>query len=194
MSAILERVTALLAGDVTASHDRLGDDTVVVRREAILKVMKALREEPGLAFDQLSDLTAVDWLGRKTPRFEVVYHLYSYTHHHRLRVKVAVDEADATVDTVTGVWRAADWLEREAWDLYGIRFRGHSDLRRILMYEEFQGHPLRKDYAIDGRQPLVPEREVDEVACGSVGAMKLDRNCMGYPDNYRRQRTSKKKR
>ena len=194
MSALLERARALFADDLVSSHDHRGDDTIVVTREALTGVMKSLRDEPDLRFDQLTDLTAVDYLGRKTPRFEVVYHLYSYTHLHRLRVKVEVAEEDAAVDSMDGVWRAANWMEREAWDLYGIRFRGHPDLRRILMYEEFQGHPLRKDYPIDQRQPLVPEREVDEIACTSVGAAKLDRSCMGYPENYRARRTAKKTR
>lgn len=194
MSALLERARALFSGDLVSSHDRLGDDTIVVTREALCRVMKTLRDEPDLRFDQLMDLTAVDYLGRKTPRFEVVYHLYSYTHLHRLRVKVEVAEEDAAVDSMDGVWRAANWMERETWDLYGIRFIGHPDLRRILMYEEFQGHPLRKDYPVDQRQPLVPEREVDEIACTSVGAAKLDRNCMGRTENYRARRIAKKTR
>ena len=194
MSALLEKVRALFAADVVSSHDHRGDDTIVVAREALPKVMKALRDEADLGFDQLIDLTAVDFMGKKTPRFEVVYHLYSYTHLHRLRVKVEVSGEDPAVDTMTGLWRVANWMEREAWDMYGIRFRGHPDLRRVLMYEEFQGHPLRKDYPVDQRQPLLPEREVDEIACTSVGAAKLDRSCLGYPDNYRKQRTAKKAR
>jgi NADH-quinone oxidoreductase subunit C len=107
--------------------------------------------------DMLTDLTVVDYLGQ-TPRFEVVYHLYSVTHRHRLRVKVPVadaTESECWVDSATGLWQSANWAEREAWDLYGVRFRGHPDLRRILMYDEFKGHPLRKDYPQNARQPLV---------------------------------------
>jgi NADH-quinone oxidoreductase subunit C len=88
-------------------------------------------------------------------RFAVVYHFYSLTHKHRLRLLVPLDEADAEVDTLTSLWAAANWLEREVWDMFGIRFRGHPDLKRILMYEEFEGHPLRKDYPVKKRQPLI---------------------------------------
>ncbi|MBI5526086.1 MAG: NADH-quinone oxidoreductase subunit C [Deltaproteobacteria bacterium] len=193
MSELLEKARSAFSADITDSHDRCGDDTVIIRREALPKVMKALRGEDDFAFDQVTDITAVDWYGKKSPRFEVVYHLYSYRHLHRLRVKVKVPEDDAVVDTVTGVWKGANWLEREVWDLYGINFRGHPDMRRILLYDEFQGHPLRKDYPIDLRQPLVPARDVDEAACSSIGAAKLDRNCEGYPANYRKQRAVKRK-
>jgi NADH-quinone oxidoreductase subunit C len=107
----------------------------------------------------LSDLTAVDFLkfpGREDgPRFEVVYHLYSIAHNHRLRVKVNVDEDDPVVPTAVPVWPIANWLEREVWDMFGIRFDGHPDPRRLLMYEEFVGHALRKDYPINRRQPLI---------------------------------------
>ena len=88
-------------------------------------------------------------------RFEVVYHFYSSVHHHRLRVKVPVPSSDAAVASLTGLWASANWYEREAWDMFGIRFTGHPDLRRILMYEAFQGHPLRKDYPATKRQPLI---------------------------------------
>jgi NADH-quinone oxidoreductase subunit C len=105
-------------------------------------------------FNFLMDLTAVDYLG-KIPRFEVVYHLYSLRHNHRLRVKAPVKEDDPTIDSLASIWKSADWYEREVWDLYGIKFLGHPDLKRILLYEEFVGHPLRKDYPIDKRQPLI---------------------------------------
>ena len=105
------------------------------------------------------DLTAVDYSrfpGREDgPRFEVVYHLYSIIHNHRVRVKVRVDEDDAVVPTAVPLWPIADWFEREVWDMFGIRFEGHPDLKRLLMYEEFVGHPLRKDYPINRRQPLI---------------------------------------
>ena len=88
-------------------------------------------------------------------RFEVVYHFYSSVHHHRVRVKVPLAASDPTVDSLTTLWRSADWFEREAWDMYGVQFRGHPNLKRILLYEEFQGHPLRKDYPVRKRQPLI---------------------------------------
>ena len=88
-------------------------------------------------------------------RFVVLYHFYSTTHKHRLRLVVPVDEATPEVDSLTSLWAGANWLEREAWDMFGVSFRGHPDLRRILMYEEFDGHPLRKDYPVNKRQPLI---------------------------------------
>jgi len=96
------------------------------------------------------------WPGPPGPaRFVVVYHLFSLPLKHRLRLEVPVDETDAEVDSVTSLWAGADWLEREVWDMFGIRFRGHSNLKRLLMYEEFVGHPLRKDYPVNKRQPLI---------------------------------------
>ncbi len=88
-------------------------------------------------------------------RFVVVYHFYSTVHKHRLRLVIPVEEADAEVDSLTSLWPGADWLEREVWDMFGINFRGHPNLKRILMYEEFEGHPLRKDYPVKKRQPLI---------------------------------------
>ncbi len=88
-------------------------------------------------------------------RFAVVYHFYSLEHKHRLRLIVPVEEDAAELDSVTSLWAGADWLEREVWDMFGIRFQGHPDLKRILMYEEFEGHPLRKDYPVNKRQPLI---------------------------------------
>jgi len=88
-------------------------------------------------------------------RFAVVYHFFSLEHKHRLRLVVPLGETDAELDSVTSLWAGANWLEREVWDMFGIRFRGHPDLKRILMYEEFEGHPLRKDYPVNKRQPLI---------------------------------------
>ena len=88
-------------------------------------------------------------------RFALVYHFYSMAHKHRLRLVVPVEETDAAVDSLTSLWPGANWLEREVWDMFGIDFRGHPDLRRILMYDEFEGHPLRKDYPVNKRQPLI---------------------------------------
>ena len=144
---------------VVEAHDQHGDETVVVRRESLVEILRHCRDVPALAFDMLTDLTAVDYLkfpGREDgPRFEVVYHLYSLAHNHRLRVKVRVEEDDAVVPTAVPIWPIANWLEREVWDMFGIPFDGHPDLRRLLLYEEFVGHPLRKDYPINRRQPLI---------------------------------------
>jgi len=144
---------------IVESHDQHGDETIVVRRESLVEILRRCREAPALAFDMLTDLTAVDYLtfpGREDgPRFEVVYHLYSLGLNHRLRVKVRVEEDDALVPTAVPLWPIANWLEREVWDMFGIRFEGHPDLKRLLLYEEFVGHPLRKDYPINRRQPLI---------------------------------------
>jgi NADH-quinone oxidoreductase subunit C len=134
-----------------------GDDTVILRREAIAGVCRFLKDEPDLGYNLFLDLTAVDHLPR-VPRFEVVIHLLSIPHKHRVRLKVPIEESDPVMDTLTGVWRGTDWFEREAWDMYGIVFRGHPNLKRVLLYEAFEGHPLRKDYAIDRRQPLIGPR------------------------------------
>jgi NADH-quinone oxidoreductase subunit C len=136
------------------THSHRGDDTAVVPAERIVEVSRFLRDDPQLDYSMLVDLTAVDYLPR-IPRFEVVYHYLSLAKLHRVRVKVLVDEKAAIVPSLTGLWGCADWLEREVWDMFGIRFEGHPNLRRILMYEEFQGHPLRKDYPLRKRQPLI---------------------------------------
>jgi NADH-quinone oxidoreductase subunit C len=119
--------------------------------------MRFLRDDPDCQFDMLTDVTAVDYLGEE-PRFEMVYHLYSVPKNKRLRIKARVAESAPEIATLCELWPSANWMEREVWDLYGIRFTGHPDLRRILLYEEFQGHPLRKDYPKERRQPLVGPR------------------------------------
>lgn len=119
---------------------------------------RQLKEKPGFAFDMLIDITCVDWLDSKDVRFQLVYQLLSLSHNHRLCIKIPVGEQDPEVDSVRPLWSSANFLEREVWDMYGIKFRGHGDLRRILMYEEFVGHPLRKDYPLRGKQPRIPLR------------------------------------
>jgi len=157
--AILVRLSERFGAGVVETHDRGGDHTAILTRESIGPALAFCRDEPGLAFDLLVDITAVDYVkfpGREDgPRFEVVYHLYSVPHNHRVRLKVRVEEDDAVVASATRLWPIANWLEREVWDMFGIRFDGHPDLRRLLMYEEFVGHPLRKDYLITRRQPLI---------------------------------------
>jgi NADH-quinone oxidoreductase subunit C len=138
-----------------------GDDIVILERAELRESFRLLRDDPELNFDFLSDITAVDYWQKKEPRFEVVYQILSLRGRRRLRVRVPVPEHDAAVESLTPLWRGANFLEREIWDLFGIRFIDHPDLRRILLYEEFQGHPLRKDYPVNLWQPLVPEREVD---------------------------------
>ena len=156
---ILQRLRGRLGAAVLDTHEQRGDATAVVDRSALLDALRFCRDEPTLSLDVLMDLTAVDYLkypGREDgPRFEVVYHLYSLPHNHRVRLKVRVDEDDAVVPSAVPLWPIANWLEREVWDMFGVRFAGHPDLRRLLMYEEFVGHALRKDYPINRRQPLI---------------------------------------
>jgi NADH-quinone oxidoreductase subunit C len=121
--------------------------TIYARREDLLPVARALRDRPDLRYVFLAELTAVDYQPRE-PRFELVYLLVSLEHRHRLRLKVRLQGDDARVQTVSGVWRAANWLEREVWDLFGIVFDGHPDPRRLLMPEDWEGFPLRKDYPV----------------------------------------------
>ena len=158
-AAILDELRTRFGGAVVETHAHRGDHTAVVEREAVRDVLHSCRHSPTLDFDVLMDLTAVDYLkfpGREDgPRFEVVYHLYSIAENHRVRIKVRVDEDDPVVATAVSIWPIANWFEREVWDMFGIRFDGHPDLRRLLMYEEFVGHPLRKDYPINRRQPLI---------------------------------------
>ena len=175
---------------VMAMHGYRGQQTALIHREGLLEVARFLRDDPGMAFDFLIDLTCVDYLrfGRMqqsaptlaTPsplpysmkpkpmtetwqrlvsndeyRFEGVYHFYSSIHNHRLRLKVPLRAADLNIPSVSGLWATANWFEREIWDMFGVTFTGHPNLKRILMYEGFQGHPLRKDYPVRKRQPLI---------------------------------------
>ena len=142
-----------------------GDDCVFVVKQRIADVCRYAKEEPSLAFNMAPYITAVDYLGQE-PRFEVVYNLLSTVHNHRLRLRVKVPESDLSLPSVTSVWRGADWFERYCYDFYGMTFIGHPDMRRLLMYDEFVGHPLRKDYPLKGRQPLVPEREIHDIYRG----------------------------
>ena len=135
----------------------VGDWTVITDLAHVRELLLWLRDAPEARFDFCSDLTATDWLPR-VPRFDVIYCLYSTPLRHRVRVKVQAADGEA-VPTAVPVWPAANWLEREVFDMFGIRFAGHPDLRRILMYPEFQGHPLRKDYPLNQRWSLVPERD-----------------------------------
>lgn len=155
---LLARVSEVLGARVLDRHHHCGDVTIVIGRDDALDTLRTLRDRAELCFNFLMDLTAVDFLGR-APRFEVVYHLYSLSQNLRLRVKIGVPTDEPWVHSAVPVWKSANWLEREVWDMFGIRFIGHPDPRRILMYEEFVGHPLRKDYPVAHRQPLTEERD-----------------------------------
>lgn len=129
-----------------------GEVTVTVKKQEILDVLSFLKQS--LQYNLLTDVTAVDYLGKKEERFMMVYQLYSIPNKDRLRIKTPVSESDCSVQSATQVWQTANWLEREVYDLFGINFINHPDLRRILMTPEWEGHPLRKDYPLQG-----PDRE-----------------------------------
>ena len=149
---IAARLTGLFGEGILQVEEFRGDLTVRVAREGLHDVLAALKLEPDLDFTFLMDVTAVDHLALgRTPRFDVVYHLYSPARHRRLRVTCRVGEDDAWVPTASDVWQGADWFERETWDMFGIVFEGHPNLRRILCHEDFEGHPLRKDFPADKR-------------------------------------------
>ncbi len=142
---------------VISQHDFRGDDTIVLDRKVLHDVLGFARTDPGLDFDLLVDICGVDRseMGLE-PRFAVVYHLVSTRHRHRLRLKFPVPEDDPVVPSVTDVWVGADWFERETYDMFGIRFLGHPNLKRILTHEQFEAHPLRKDYPVNRRPALKP--------------------------------------
>lgn len=137
----------------------VGDWTVIVRSESLLEAATFLKDSDEGSFDYCADLTATDWPPREK-RFDIIYCLYSTRRRQRVRLKVRA-AGDESVPSVTGLWSAANWLEREVWDMFGVRFDGHPDLRRILMPEEWQGHPQRKDYPLEGPGELLLESPMD---------------------------------
>jgi NADH-quinone oxidoreductase subunit C len=160
---VLEILLAQHGSAITETHSQFGDDTAVVKPAHWREVALFLKTDPRLAMNMFVDLCAVDYLPiGADPRFEVVCHLRSLQHAHRIRIKARVGDAEgdgAELDSLVPVWKGANWFERETFDMMGIVFRGHPDLRRILMYPEFVGYPLRKDYPADKIQPLIPFRE-----------------------------------
>jgi NADH-quinone oxidoreductase subunit C len=158
--AFITALQAAIPGGVSALSYYLGDWTIVVPVAQLIAVARHLKDTPGARFDYLSDLTATDWPPRTEARFDVVYCLYSTRHRHRLRIKVKAGERDG-VPSVTDLWPAANWLEREVWDMFGVNFTGHPDRRRILMPEDWQGFPQRKDYPLEGPGELLMENPID---------------------------------
>jgi NADH-quinone oxidoreductase subunit C len=146
-SAILRQNVIAGIEDIS---EALGEVTVVARRDGLLELLRRLRDDERFRFNYLSDLSGVDLGEFASPRFAVAYHLYSLQYNHRLRVKVFLDEDDATLPSATVLWSAANWQEREVFDMFGITFEGHPDLRRILMPADYEGYPLRKDFPIKG--------------------------------------------
>jgi len=150
IAAALQREQPDSVSEITTA---LGETTIVVARAHIVAACEFLKTTPGYEFNFLADLCGFDRGPEEEPRLEVNYHLFSTTKHHRLRLKVLLNEEDAHVPTVTTVWRTADWHERETYDLFGVIFDGHPDLRRILLPDDWQGHALRKDFPLRGYEP-----------------------------------------
>ncbi len=188
----LERLQARFPKDVLAVETLPhGDDVARVRREAIVEICHFLRDDPELDFKMLSDLTIIDSLTRRSEafggssrasmeapphvrqqpseaavRFTVIYQLYSITKKHRVRLKADLDDKEPHLESVSSLWKTANWLERAAFDLFGVKFDGHPNMERIFLYPEFKGYPLRKDYPVNKRQPLVEERNFPDLVRG----------------------------
>lgn len=156
--ALIAALSAKLPELFIRSRINLGDVELDVPKDKLLDLVRLLRLDAELQFNYLVSITAVDWLDSKDQRFEVIYHLLSIPFSRKLRLRVALPEEDPKVDSIVPVWPGANFMEREVWDMFGITFANHPDLRRILMYDEFVGHPLRKDYPLQGKQPRVPLR------------------------------------
>jgi NADH-quinone oxidoreductase subunit C len=158
--AFIASLQAAIGGGVSHVSYWVGDWTIIVPVAQLLAVARHLRDAPDARFDYCSDVTASDWPPRAEGRFDVIYCLYSTRYRHRVRVKVKVGE-DQPVPSVSDLWPAANWLEREVYDMFGVNFTGHPDRRRILMPEDWQGFPERKDYPLEGPGELLMENPID---------------------------------
>lgn len=161
----LQRVAERFPDAVVQGYAYRGDETLVIQREHLVEVARFCKDDPELDLKLPLSVTCVDFIDEK-PRFELVYTLYSITKKHHLRLKVRVGEDDPTVPSTISVWRGMDWWERYCWDMYGIRFSDRGPMKRLWMYEEFEGHPLRKDFPLRGRQPLIPEADIQDIYRG----------------------------
>lgn len=195
MADTLERLKERFGADILHAHSYRGDDTALVRREALLAVAAFLKSE--LQFNMLTDETAVDLLHMPAAethpdvadaRFEFVAHFYSIERNLRVRIKARCPENDARIPSLYSLYKSANYMEREIFDMYGVTLEGHPDLRRVLLYDEFQGHPLRKDYPISRQQPLIP-MTLESVHSSSLDYKDLntaeDRNSPAAKENAR---------
>ena len=155
----ISSIQTALPGSIEGVSYWVGDWTLILAASRLLNVAAYLRDTPGAEFDFCSDVTATDW-PQRAPRFDAIYCLYSTARRHRIRLKVRIADGDP-LPSVSGIWPAANWLEREVFDMFGISFDGHPDLRRILMPDEWQGHPQRKDYPLEGPGELLLESPMD---------------------------------
>ena len=158
----LQKLKAQYPDEIIEAEDRPGDSSIVLRKGRIVDICRFLRDDPDLLYRYFIDICGVDYLelGQK-PRFAVVYHLFSLDKKQRIRLKVPIEESDLIIDSVVDVWRGADWFEREAFDMFGIRFNNHPFLHRILTHHQFVGHPLRKDYPPEQRHPCTEPWDLD---------------------------------
>jgi NADH-quinone oxidoreductase subunit C len=156
---VIEALEAKFGPQVLEVTEQFGDEILSIDPAAVLDVARFLYAKP-YEYTMLLDLTCVDYLGQEL-RFEMVYHFFSMSRNHRLRVKARLPEKNPKILSMTPIWRNANWLEREVYDMFGVTFEGHPYMRRIFMYDEFEGHPLRKDYPLRKRQPKIRLRESD---------------------------------
>ncbi len=153
---IIEDLQQKFPDGILSVAEQFGDDIIHIKKESLLGIIEFLKKDP-YAFTMLLDLTCVDYLG-EAQRFEMVYHIFSLANKLRFRLKVRLTERNFRIDSLTPIFRNANWLEREAFDMFGVRFIGHPYLHRLFMYEGFEGHPLRKDYPLRKQQPKIPLR------------------------------------
>ena len=151
LQELIDKVNSEFGDSVLETSTQFDQASVSVKRESVVEVLGFLRDNPETEFDFLIDVCGVDYLEMGgLERFAVVYQLYSLNHNHRLRIKAYVPENDLTIDTVSHLWPAAEWAEREVYDMYGIEFNNHPDMRKILNPDDFEGYPLRKDFPPEG--------------------------------------------
>lgn len=171
---VVERLQAVHGDCIQRVLDEHGDLTIWVSRDRVHDVLAFCKQDDALCFNFCMDVTAVDYLPLGgDPRFAVVYHLYSLRTGKRVRIKAGVPEDDPVVDTATDIWKSTDWFEREVYDMFGIRFEGHPNMKRILCHHDFQGHALRKDYPADLRWRLVrPDDLANEISPEEMERMR----------------------
>lgn len=157
MEKVIKELQKKFAEEIKEVYTNYGDDVVVIQKDALLDIFQYLKKDP-YAYTMLLDLTCVDFK-KEDPRFEMVYHLFSLSGRHRLRIKARLWEKDLSIQSLTPLWKNANWLEREVFDMFGIQFENHPDLRRLFMYDGFKGYPLRKDYPLRKRQPRISLKE-----------------------------------
>jgi NADH-quinone oxidoreductase subunit C len=155
---IIDELKQAFPEKIKDTSSEFGDDTVTIDKDFLLDLVQFLKKEPR-EYSMLLDLTCMDYFGQE-PRFEMVYLLLSLTGKHRLRIKISLPEKDPAIQSLASIWKNANWLEREVYDMFGIRFIGHPDLRRLFMYDGFEGYPLRKDYPLSKSQPRIQLRKI----------------------------------